>query len=539
MIAADLVARHRSPASISVWAISRSSRRTPTVSPGELQRLRLATQLRAGLFGVLYVLDEPSAGLHPADAEAAARRARSASAGRATRCLWSSAIWMWCAAPGGSSTSRPGAGELGGDVLYSGPVPGLADIECVGHSRLPVRRGRGRRLVDTRTPVGHATTARDPLPQPAGSRGRPAAGGSTSRSPECPVRANRRSSCKVLGDVVTRHSRAAASAEPPEVHRRRRRRRDRRSRPRCQRWCDAPRGSRHIGRLVTGRPASDRTDAALGLWRPTPACSTPCARRSPRPRRRVAAGGARAGSRSTWPRAAARPARARGCLRRVLFLPGTLRHLPGVSRRALHRRDPLGVRYRDPARIAGVLVMTVEEASEFLADLAAAVRSLTTSARRSGWATYVWVSPRPSCPSGEAQRIKLATELQRPRRGHTLYVLDEPTPRCIRRCGPARSSVAPSRRCGQYRVVAEHDMRVVAGADWVIDLGPGAGDDGGRVVRAGPPAKMALDARAPHGAVSGALGAGLFDGECCPLCDEPFSRSRRQVISPSWASPSK
>ncbi|PRC55552.1 ABC transporter, partial [Mycobacterium sp. ITM-2017-0098] len=68
MIAADLVARIAVLVDLGLGYLS-LHRRTPTVSPGELQRLRLATQLRAGLFGVLYVLDEPSAGLHPADAE--------------------------------------------------------------------------------------------------------------------------------------------------------------------------------------------------------------------------------------------------------------------------------------------------------------------------------------------------------------------------------------------------------------------------------------------------------------------------------------
>ena len=65
-------------------------RSTPTLSPGELQRLRLATQVRSNLFGVVYVLDEPSAGLHPADTEALLARARPAQGAPATRCSWSS-----------------------------------------------------------------------------------------------------------------------------------------------------------------------------------------------------------------------------------------------------------------------------------------------------------------------------------------------------------------------------------------------------------------------------------------------------------------
>jgi excinuclease ABC subunit A len=126
MIAADLVARIEVLIDLGLGYLT-LSRRTPTVSPGELQRLRLATQLRAGLFGVLYVLDEPSAGLHPADAEPlldVLDRLR-----RAGNSLFVVEHDMdvvrradWIVDVG------PGAGELGGEVLYSGPVAGLADV---------------------------------------------------------------------------------------------------------------------------------------------------------------------------------------------------------------------------------------------------------------------------------------------------------------------------------------------------------------------------------------------------------------------------
>ena len=127
MIAADLVARIQVLIDLGLGYLT-LNRRTPTVSPGELQRLRLATQLRAGLFGVLYVLDEPSAGLHPADAEPlldVLDRLR-----RAGNSLFVVEHDMdvvrradWIVDVG------PGAGEHGGQVLYSGPVGGLIDVD--------------------------------------------------------------------------------------------------------------------------------------------------------------------------------------------------------------------------------------------------------------------------------------------------------------------------------------------------------------------------------------------------------------------------
>jgi excinuclease ABC subunit A len=93
---------------------------------------------------------------------------------------------------------------------------------------------------------------------------------------------------------------------------------------------------------------------------------------------------------------------------------------------------------------------------------------------------------------GEAQRVKLATELQRAQRGETLYVLDEPTtglhPSDVAKLMKQLEGLVES---GNTVVVVEHDMTVAAASDWVIDIGPGAGDEGGRIVASGPPAQVA------------------------------------------------
>jgi excinuclease ABC subunit A len=174
----------------------------------------------------------------------------------------------------------------------------------------------------------------------------------------------------------------------------------------------------------------------------------------------------------------------------LLFLPGTYATCP-TCHGARYSEETLQVRYRDHT-IADVLAMTVDQAGEFLADIPTAARSLTTL-RDVGLGYLRLGQPATELSGGEAQRIKLATELQRTRRGHTLYVLDEPT------TGLHPADVELLTRqlhrlvdAGNTVVVAEHDMGVVAGADHVIDLGPGGGDDGGAVVVAGTPREVAV-----------------------------------------------
>lgn len=479
MIAADLVARIAVLVDLGLGYLS-LHRRTPTVSPGELQRLRLATQLRAGLFGVLYVLDEPSAGLHPADAQPlldVLDRLR-----RAGNSLFVVEHDMdvvrradWVVDVG------PGAGELGGDVLYSGPVDGLAEVEPSVTRRYLFGRKRPERST-TRTPAGtlglrgitfHNLRDVDvdlPLGAFVAVTGVSGSGKSTLV-------------CKVLGDVMARQLGRAEltddSTEDSEL---------------LDIDADASigvtvNGAEIIDRLVTvdqkpiGRTPRSNLATYTGLF---DAVRKAFADTDEARRRGWSAG------RFSFNVAEGRCATCQGegfVAVELLFLPGTYATCPACHG-ARYSEETLEVTFRGRT-IADVLAMTVDEAVDFLAELPSAARSLTTL-RDVGLGYLRLGQPATELSGGEAQRIKLATELQRAKRGHTLYVLDEPT------TGLHPSDVELLERqlhrlvdAGNTVVVAEHDMNVVAGADHVIDLGPGGGDEGGAVVVAGTPREVA------------------------------------------------
>jgi excinuclease ABC subunit A len=157
---------------------------------------------------------------------------------------------------------------------------------------------------------------------------------------------------------------------------------------------------------------------------------------------------------------------------------------------ARYNAQTLEVRWRD-RNIAQVLAMTVEEAAIFFEGEEAVMRPLR-ALLAIGLGYLRLGQPATELSGGEAQRIKLATELQRPQRGDSLYVLDEPTtglhPADVERLMAQLQALV---QAGNSVVVVEHEMRVVAAADWVIEVGPGAGEKGGRIVAAGPPAEFA------------------------------------------------
>jgi excinuclease ABC subunit A len=190
----------------------------------------------------------------------------------------------------------------------------------------------------------------------------------------------------------------------------------------------------------------------------------------------------------------------------LLFLPSVYSPCP-TCHGARYNAETLKIAYRGKS-IADVLGLTVDAAWEFFAGEAPVRRSLDVL-RQVGLGYLRLGQPATELSGGEAQRIKLATELQRTQRGDTLYVLDEPTtglhPADVEKLMRQLDGLVDS---GNTVIVIEHDMRVVAGSDWVIDIGPGAGDAGGRVVVAGTPSEVARCAQsrtAPYLARSGFL----------------------------------
>ena len=127
-----------------------------------------------------------------------------------------------------------------------------------------------------------------------------------------------------------------------------------------------------------------------------------------------------------------------------------------------------------------MLGLTVDAACEFFADEAQVMRALKVL-QDIGLGYLRLGQPATELSGGEAQRIKLATELQRAQRGDSLYILDEPTtglhPADVDRLMTQLQGLVDA---GNTVIVVEHDMRVAAHSDWLIDIGPGAGDDGGK-----------------------------------------------------------
>jgi excinuclease ABC subunit A len=169
----------------------------------------------------------------------------------------------------------------------------------------------------------------------------------------------------------------------------------------------------------------------------------------------------------------------------LLFLPSVYTVCP-TCKGARYNAKTLEIKMRGES-VADVLAMTVDTAFEFFGANEVLRRSL--GVLRDVGLGYIRLGQSATeLSGGEAQRVKLATELQRAQRGGTLYILDEPTtglhPSDVEKLNSQLHGLVEG---GNTVIVVEHDMSIAADSDWIIDVGPGAGSEGGRIVAEGPP----------------------------------------------------
>ncbi|MFJ2409981.1 excinuclease ABC subunit UvrA [Pseudomonas sp. NPDC087814] len=452
-------------------------RSTPTLSSGELQRLRLATQLGSQLFGVIYVLDEPSAGLHPADGEALfAALDRLKAAGNSLFVVEHDLETMrradWLIDVG------PAAGEHGGQVLYSGPPAGLAQIEA-SQTREYLFAEKRPVSQPPRQPTGWLSlegVTRNNLNDlsvdfPLGCF-TAVTGISGSGKSSLVSQALLELVGAGLGRVVETEDEPSLEDDAPQTSGGR-----------------ISGGLEHIRRLVQvdqkpiGRTPRSNLATYTGLFDNVRKlfAATPAAKK-----RHFDAG------QFSFNVAKGRCPNCEGegfVSVELLFMPSVYAPCP-TCHGARYNPETLAIKW-EGLTIAQVLGLTVEQAVEVFAEEPGVLRSLQVL-RDIGLGYLRLGQPATELSGGEAQRIKLATELQRNARGATLYVLDEPTtglhPRDVDRLLSQLNHLVEA---GHTVIVVEHEMRVVAQSDWVIDIGPGAGDRGGKVVVSGTPQKVA------------------------------------------------
>ena len=444
------------------------ARGAATLSGGEAQRIRLATQIGSGLVGVLYVLDEPSIGLHQRD------NTRLIETLQRLRDLGNTLIVVehdedtirsadWIVDIG------PGAGELGGEVVYSGDVAGLAGAEgsitgdyLAKRRRIEIpdkRRERDKNrevtVVGARENNLKDVTVSFPLGVLTAVTGVSGSGKSSLVN-------------SILYQVLA--NRLNRSRGVPGRHK-------------------TVRGVDHLDKVVhvdqspIGRTPRSNPATYTGVWdhiRKIFAAVPESKVRGYGPGRfSFNVKGGRCES-----------CKGDGTLKiEMNFLPDV--YVPcEVCHGARYNRETLEIRYKDKT-VADVLDMTIHQAAEFFSASSVIARHLNTLVEVG--LGYVRLGQSATTLSGgEAQRVKLATELQRRSTGRTIYVLDEPTTGLhfedIRKLLGVLQGLVDK---GNSVVVIEHNLDVIANADWVIDMGPEGGKGGGTVVVTGTPEKVA------------------------------------------------
>lgn len=444
------------------------ARGAATLSGGEAQRIRLATQIGSGLVGVLYVLDEPSIGLHQRDNHKLIETLKK------LRDLGNTLLVVehdedtirasdWIVDIG------PEAGEHGGEVLYSGPIAGIADCKrsltgqyltgkkqiAVPKKRRKIEKDRQIKIIGARENNLKNLDVSIPLGELVLVTGVSGSGKST-----------------LINQIM--YEALAAKLQRKKVV------------PGRHKGIE---GIEHLDKVVhvdqspIGRNPRSNPATYTGVWDAVRAlfAQTPEAQlRGYGPGRfsfNVKGGRCEA-------------CKGDGTLKiEMNFLPDV--YVPcEVCEGARYNQETLEIKYRGKS-VAEVLDMPISEAAEFFAPINKISRHLNTLVEV-GLGYLRLGQSATTLSGGEAQRVKLASELQRRSNGRTIYVLDEPTTGLhledIRKLMLVLQSLVDK---GNSVIVIEHNLDVIKCADWVIDLGPEGGDGGGTLVAQGTPEQVA------------------------------------------------
>jgi excinuclease ABC subunit A len=441
-------------------------RASATLSGGEAQRIRLATQIGSGLTGVLYICDEPTVGLHPADGSKLIGTLRRLRDLDNTIIIVEHDEAMMRAADH-IVDMGPGAGKDGGEIVTTGTLQDI--MNC------------------SQSITGQYLSGAKQIPLPTERR--------SGSGQELLIKGARENNLKDINVhiplskfvCVTGVSGSGKSSLINEVLYKRLARLFYRAKERPGK-CDGVVGTDYIDKVVNidqspiGRTPRSNPATYTGTFTPIRElfATVPEARMRGYLQGRFSFN--------------VRGGRCEAC-QGAGYVQIEMQFLPNVTvpcevcKGKRYNREALEIHFRGK-NIAEILDMTVEEALLFF-DHFPRVKSKLETLRDVGLGYICLGQPAPTLSGGEAQRVKLATELSRRSTGKTLYILDEPT------TGLSFSDIACLLEVlqrlvgyGNTVIVIEHQMDVIKNADWVIDLGPGAGDEGGYLVAAGMPEEL-------------------------------------------------